>query len=177
MSALAAQAFIELLLIGLLYWGIQVFSEESFSSFIAWKFPTEGLWRYIFGGPLLALVAGSIALLLRAPQIPTALDQMEARSIPFPVIVVFAIVFGPVFEEMMFRGFLQRTIGLWSSSAIFALLHGAQSRWLWQYLAVMFFVSVVLGMVRKRTGSTVASLFLHMGFNLTAVISTLARST
>jgi membrane protease YdiL (CAAX protease family) len=172
MSGLAAQAFIELLLLALLYWGTRIYYDEPFSSVIGWQFPFKGVWYCLLGGPLLAIAVSLIASLLRAPQIPSALDQLEALSIPLPVIVAFAVVFGPVFEEIVFRGFLQRIAGLWITSAIFALLHGAQNRWLWQYLVVMFLVSVVFGVARQRTGSTVASLFLHMGFNLTALLAT-----
>ena len=175
MSRLAGQAFVELLLVALLYWFVRTYRDEAFSSFIAWKFPFPGMRYCIFGGPFLALFVGSIALLLGTPQIPNALDQLKSLSIPMPVIVAFAVVFGPIVEEIMFRGFLQRAIGLLASSAIFALLHGAQNRWIWQYLAVMFLVSIVLGIARQKTGSTVAYLFLHMGFNLTAVAGTLAR--
>lgn len=166
---LSAQALLELLLIGVLYL-LALFRDRSFSEALGWAFPFRGLWFCVLGGPLLALAVSGIARLLRAPEIHSAIDQLQAGSIPLPVIGVFAVVLGPLFEELVFRGFVQSVLGLVMTSGIFALLHGAQNQWIWQYLVVMFLVGIVFGFARRWSGSTIASLLLHMGFNLTALL-------
>lgn len=167
---LAAQTLLELLLIGVLYL-LALFRDRSFTEAVGWRFPFRGAWYCVLGGPLLAVVISGIAKLLRAPEIPSAIDQLQAGSIPLSVITVFAVVLGPLFEELVFRGFVQSVVGVAITSGIFALLHGAQNQWIWQYLVVMFLVGIVLGMARQWSGSTVASLSLHMGFNLTALLA------
>lgn len=176
MSGLAAQAFIELLLVILVYRGIRAYSGKSFAEAAAWKFPFKGLWYCTLGGPILTLAVSLLANLFRTPKIPTALDQLESAAVPLAAIAVFAVLLGPLFEEIMFRGFMQPHAGIVLTSIFFSLLHGMQNQWLWQYLVLMFVVSVLFGIARQRTGSTVASLLLHSGFNLTAFIATFVPS-
>lgn len=173
MSGLAAQLVIEVLLVALVYRGIRAYRGGSFATAAGLKFPFKGLWYCILGGPILAMGVSLVASLLRTPQIPSALDQLQNASVPIPVIAIFAVILGPLFEELMFRGFLQPFAGIVITSTLFSLLHGAQNQWLWQYLVLMFLVSLVFGLARHRAGSTVASLLLHMGFNLTALLATI----
>jgi membrane protease YdiL (CAAX protease family) len=52
----------------------------------------------------------------------------------------------------------------------FALLHGAQNEWTWQLLVPIGLAGVVFGVVRYKTGSTVAAMLVHVGYNATAVV-------
>ena len=87
------------------------------------------------------------------------------------------VLLGPIFEELVFRGFLYplfaRSIGAWpailATAIPFALLHGQQSEWAWQLLAPIGLAGVAFGWVRYKTGSTVASTLVHIGYNATAV--------
>jgi membrane protease YdiL (CAAX protease family) len=80
---------------------------------------------------------------------------------------------GPVWEELLFRGFLfpllTKSVGPWLGivlSAIpFALLHGAQNQWSWQYVLLIFLAGFVFGYTRHKTGSTAAAALVHAGYN------------
>jgi uncharacterized protein len=95
---------------------------------------------------------------------------------------IMAIVAAPVFEEIVFRGFLMRgwsesRIGgvgaIMLSSLIFAAIHT-------QYKLVgMGFVlglGLVLGVMRWRSGSTTLTIMLHAAWNLVAMMMLMLRA-
>jgi membrane protease YdiL (CAAX protease family) len=124
-------------------------------------------------------------------------------------LVVFGVIIGPIFEEIVFRGFLLPAIAIavdylriprdpdpaialerldaWHSSStfstpalvtstivtslLFALLHAPQLGWTWPAVALLACVSIVLCVVRLRTGSVAASSVVHMAYNLSLFIS------
>jgi membrane protease YdiL (CAAX protease family) len=161
---------------------LSVRHEVSLATAVDWILPFPHAARIIVAAPLLAMAVSVAGVLMRAPLIPSAIDQLTAIDIPLPVIAVFAVVLGPLFEELVFRGFLQpllsARLGAWAgvglTSLAFSLLHGAQNQWLWQYLLLLFFAGLAFGIVRVRTGSTAAACLLHAGFNLTQVTAAIA---
>jgi membrane protease YdiL (CAAX protease family) len=114
--------------------------------------------------------------------VPSAIDQLAFGAIPLPIVAIFAVVIGPLFEELAFRGFLQPLLQQWSGSyagilltaAAFSCLHGWNYEWHWQYLLVLLLVGSAFGIARDRTGSTAASFMLHMGYNLTQLAGAVA---
>ena len=95
------------------------------------------------------------------------------------LLVLIVAVGAPIVEELFFRGLLLRSIqarysnwlALVVSSLLFALVH---------FQAVQFpalvMVGLVLGYCAQRTGRLGLSIFVHMGFNATAVIDLLVRN-
>ena len=100
------------------------------------------------------------------------------------LVAFFAVVLGPVFEELLFRGFLlpllQRALGAWLgillAAAGFALLHGAQYQWSWKHLLLVGLAGAAFGLARYKTGSTAAAALLHGGYNLTFFVGYLIQS-
>jgi membrane protease YdiL (CAAX protease family) len=94
-----------------------------------------------------------------------------------PLLLVSIVVWEPVFEELVFRGFIFRgwsqrlgpvaTIVL--TSALFGLIHLQYS---WQGTSFLIGLGLVLGWVRWRAGSVVAPLFLHFTVNFTTMMLT-----
>lgn len=172
---LVYQSALYVLLLSVLFVLARVRHNCSLAAAVNWILPFPHAARIIVGAPVLAMGVSILGVLLRAPLIPSAIDQLTAIDVPLPVIGVFAVVLGPVFEELVFRGFLQPLLtarwgslaGIGLSSAAFSLLHGAQNQWLWQYLLLLFLAGLAFGIVRQRTGSTAAACLLHAGFNLT----------
>ena len=90
------------------------------------------------------------------------------------VIVVNAIILGPVLEELVFRGLLQTWLlhcggrrARWAvivfASAIFASVHlGATT---WHALPGLFVLGLTLGWLYERTGSLLSPILVHAGFN------------
>ena len=99
------------------------------------------------------------------------------------VLILFAamIMFGaPFIEELAFRGLLfsalvkARINGLVAtliSALVFALFHFEPSR-----LLILFAIGIVLGEIRRRTGSTLASVATHFMVNAPATIAILITS-
>jgi membrane protease YdiL (CAAX protease family) len=86
---------------------------------------------------------------------------------------VCAVVLGPLFEEVIFRGFLfrplERSFGgiaaIVITSAVFAVPHGAQYGWAWQMLLLLFAAGAAFGLVRWKTGSLWPAITMHMTYN------------
>jgi uncharacterized protein len=95
------------------------------------------------------------------------------------LLVLVVVVAAPVVEELFFRGLVLRSIqaryndgvALVVSSVLFALVHFQT----WQFPALVL-VGLVLGYCAQRTRRLGLSIFVHMGFNATAVIDLLVRN-
>lgn len=138
-------------------------------------FPPNTL-RYLALGPLLALMVGVLGNLLRAKEIDNPMiEQLLADPVQRLLFIVFAISFGPICEEMFFRGLTLpvaiRTFGvplaILLTSVPFALIHGPQYSWSWQHLFLLALAGAVFGYVRVYTGSTAAAALTHCAYNLT----------
>jgi len=65
-------------------------------------------------------------------------------------------------EEILFRGALQPVFGLWVTSLLFAMAHIQYG--LTPVTILVFGIGFVLGLVRRRTNTSVA-IFVHFGYN------------
>ena len=65
-------------------------------------------------------------------------------------------------EEILFRGALQPVFGLWATALLFALAHIQYG--LTPVTILVFGIGLVLGLVRRRTNTSVA-IFVHFGYN------------
>lgn len=105
-------------------------------------------------------------------------DQVVLQNSPFEPLTTYAILAGSVFiapfcEELFFRGFvlpglLHDLSPLWAiviSSALFAVAHADAGSFV-----PLFAIGLCLGYVRWRTGSTWASMSLHILNNLLASV-------
>jgi membrane protease YdiL (CAAX protease family) len=179
---LAFQSAIYALLVGALYIVIASRYQQPFWQSMGWVAPERGKWWCILGGPALAIGLSVLGVALRAPAIDTPMQNLisEARV----AFAFFAVVLGPLFEELLFRGFLlpllQRSLGPWPAIVLaatgFALLHGQQYQWAWQQLLVVGLAGVAFGYARYKTGSTAAGALLHGGYNLTYFVGYLIQS-
>lgn len=89
--------------------------------------------------------------------------------------VIFAVVVVPIFEEMLFRGFLQTSIrsvtqSPWAAivmtSLLFAILHPMT------HIPALFCLACGLGYAYERSGSLYRSIFMHIFFNGFSVAAT-----
>ena len=84
--------------------------------------------------------------------------------------VLLAVVFAPICEEMIFRGWLytslKRSIGVIATiivtSVLFALAHWENTH---LYALAVLPVGVALGIIRERTGTIAASMVFHAFYN------------
>ena len=180
---LAFQTVLYLLLIGALAAQVRAFHGVSLQEATSWRLGFRGVWWCVFLAPVFALAGNVLMVLMKAPILPTPLDELTVGSVPLPVVSVFAVMLGPLFEELVFRGFLQPLLqarwgprlGLLATAAAFSSLHGPNYQWHWQYLLVLFLAGLAFGVARHLTGSTAAAFLLHMGYNLTQFTATVAQ--
>jgi uncharacterized protein len=125
-------------------------------------------------------VAGEVArLALGEPLVPPFMVDLYQSAVWLPLLYVAFVLMAPLFEELLFRGFLLPglaaspllgTAGAVAVSALlWALVHGQYG---WIDKAVVLALGLVLGAARARTGSTLLSLGLHASINLAAVLQT-----
>ncbi len=75
---------------------------------------------------------------------------------------------GPIGEELFFRGYLQKRIGVIFSSVLFAALHFGYGS-IVEVLAA-FLVSVLLGLELRRNNDLHACMLAHAGYNIFTII-------
>lgn len=121
---------------------------------------------------LVQIAAGAIWMALNPEQV-TALEDINAVLLGNVDTVgewlVFALLAG-IGEEILFRGAIQPVFGLWFTSILFAVVHV-------QYgfsiaTLVIVFLALILGLIRRRTNTTVA-IFVHAGYNFALGLLTL----
>lgn len=142
---------------------------------LGWVMPRRGALAFLFAGPLLALSIGALGLLLQTPQKQLPIQKMIEGPLGMELFALFSVVIGPVTEELAFRGFLLpvaiRSLGvaggIAASALPFAILHGPEYAWTWQYVVLIGVAGAIFGAVRHYTGSTLASTLMHSTYNLT----------
>ena len=95
------------------------------------------------------------------------------------VIVAAGIV--PIFEEMLFRGFLQSTLrsatGPWTAiivtSVFFALVHWPN----YTHMPALFLLSCGFGYAYERSGSLFRPILMHALFNSISIAGTLFQAS
>lgn len=170
---IAFQSLFYALLVIVLYFLIARYRRPVWRA-LGWTFSFRWASLCVLAGPVMAIALAALAAALHAPD-ETAIQNLVTDRVSRVVVMLFVAWFGPLFEELAFRGFLlpllERSTGGWPAiflTAIpFALLHGTTVRWSWQALLVIGLAGVVFGWVRVKTGSTTASALVHIGYNST----------
>ena len=68
-------------------------------------------------------------------------------------------------EELLFRGAMQPSLGLWPTSAIFALLHFPQRARLWPWTLTAGLLGLALGAIAQRSAHLGGPLLAHFVIN------------
>jgi uncharacterized protein len=100
-----------------------------------------------------------------------------------PLLWLATVIFAPVFEEVLFRGFLfegfrRSPVGivgaLFLTSVFWAVLHMQYDLFA---IGSIFVLGIIIGLVRWRTGSIWSSLAMHMFFNLISMVAVTVQVT
>ncbi len=113
--------------------------------------------------------------LLGIDRIPQSMFDMWNKSGSLWLLALAVVIAAPVWEELLFRGFLMR--GLASSvvggagavviaALIWTLMH---VQYEWYYLTVLFCLGLLLGAARLVTGSVLVPIAMHIAQNLLAL--------
>jgi uncharacterized protein len=125
------------------------------------------------GGFALAFAISALASLLHTPTITSPFDKLTTSALSTVLFGIMAVVLGPFFEELFFRGFVQplltRTFGtiagILLTAALFGGLHAPEYSWAWQYALAVTLAGAVFGWLREKTNSIVPSTVMHACFN------------
>ena len=140
---------------------------------LAWNSPPRSAKSYVRTGALLAFGSALLSIAIGDRTESSPMTELLSNPDSLWVMGVFGVFVAPCFEELVFRGFLfgslERMHGtaaaLLGSSAVFAALHGAQYGWQWPQLVVLGLVGCAFGVIRIRSGSTMASTIVHAAYN------------
>jgi membrane protease YdiL (CAAX protease family) len=136
---------------------------------------------------ILAGLAATLALgrLLKGPEfnleVHQSLGLLTDSGMGLQVLIaVFAVLVVPVFEELLFRGFLQTSlrsvsgkpwVGIVLTSLFFSVLHPPT------HIPALFMLSCGLGYAYERSGSLFRPILMHVFFNGFNVVATLLLSS
>jgi membrane protease YdiL (CAAX protease family) len=111
-------------------------------------------------------------------------DLLDASGAELAVFAVAAGVLAPIFEELVFRGLLQRALRVrmsanWAiaiSALAFGCVHFLGGNFLGTLavLPALVALGAISGLLAERSGDLSQSILLHMGFNLLAVAGAIA---
>ena len=175
---LVFQSFMYVFLVGALYLVIVWRYGNPFWSALGWTFEIPYGWLLMVSGPVLTIVLSALGVLLRAPADSSQIEGLIKSRASLTAVMLFGVVLAPIFEEMLFRGFLfpllARSVGPWLGILLtalpFGLLHGAQNHWAWQPIVLIGMAGIVFGYVRYKTRSTTSAFVIHSAYNATGFL-------
>ena len=135
--------------------------------------PVERIGIYAGAGLATALMVTILSAVFRLQELEMPMNEFIRSDADLILIAIAAFTFGPLFEEMIFRGFLQPVVtkslgapvGIFLCAVLFAVLHGPQYGWHWQLLVVITAAGSVFGYIRWKTSSTTAATIAHSAYN------------
>lgn len=164
------------------YFGIAigVFAVAKWQDRSKWR-DLIGWWPFrLFDGRIWAIIIAALVYSIAANGAlghflahPPAQLTIPADSTAAMTLFVLAVVFAPVTEELVFRGWfytgLRYNWGVWPAllvtSALFAAAHYERTHF---YALAVFPIGLALGAIRECTGSVKASIFFHAINNFAA---------
>jgi membrane protease YdiL (CAAX protease family) len=143
---------------------------------IRWNWP-RSQWKLLGLGALVLLALNLLGHFLPMPQ-STPFEDLFKHPRDAYLMSVFAITFGPLMEELFFRGFLYPVLarrmgvgwGIFFTALPFGLIHMFQYGYAWGVVLLIFLMGVVCTAVRAATGSVASSFLVHVGYNATEML-------
>lgn len=135
-----------------------------------------GIWLGVL--VLFIVTTESIGYWLERPLVPDFMIKAYSSAVVPALLWLALIVAAPVFEELLFRGFLQTSLETAAMDAGWAILIPALfwSVMHWQYdfydMSWIFLFGVLLGLARWHSGSLFMPVLMHMSVNLMATVAT-----
>ena len=178
------QGLMNSVLIGFIAFLIKVVHRQSFVETIHWfrnhQFSTGFL---ISLGATLAISVLLVSSFFPAGE-PPPIERLLSSATAVYVFAIFGIGAAPLFEEIIFRGFLFKVLfdiggsgtAVSVTAILFALLHLPQLWGSWGGVILIFIVGYVLSFVRLRSNSLIPSFIIHTSYN-TMLFGVFALST
>ncbi|HUO35211.1 MAG TPA: CPBP family glutamic-type intramembrane protease [Candidatus Acidoferrum sp.] len=146
---------------------------------IGWRpLPSTALpqWMLVAG---LALSGCFLSLLVAAissefqPKTNLPIQAFFESRLSAALLMTMAVLFAPIFEETLFRGFLYPVLarswgvtpGVLVTGTLFGLMHSIQLWGGWVQIALLVGVGIIFTYVRAVTKTVLASYLLHVSYN------------
>jgi membrane protease YdiL (CAAX protease family) len=155
---------------------IKIRKSLSIPDYLALRQPTK---RHLVEWGLVAIICNVALDLLKSfidlPVFPQFMIDVYETAYFFPLFYVAAVIFAPLFEELLFRGFIYQGIrhsslkipgAIIIPALLWALIH-QQYDWMDKFSIFVF--GLVLGVARFRTGSAYVTIAMHATNNLLAL--------
>lgn len=177
--ALAAEFLAYIIVFFLMVMLIEGKYHTRFSEAIEWRWPRSPFALLALGVLLLFGLQGIAHFLPIPKEVP--FDQFFKQPLDAWLTSIFAVSFGPLMEELFFRGFLYPVlerragvgIGIFLTALLFGLLHATQLGFAWGPILIIFLVGVALTVVRAVSHSVASSFLVHVAYNGTLTVFTL----
>jgi membrane protease YdiL (CAAX protease family) len=167
------QAVMDLILVGFIFFLVKVVHRQSFLRCIHW-FP-----NHLFGAGFLITLGATLAVTVLIvssvfpPSEPPPIERLISSTRVLYIFALFGIGVAPLFEEIIFRGFLFKafsdvggtSIAVPATAALFTLLHIPQLWGSWAGIALIFAVGYILSLVRAKSRSLIPGFILHTAYN------------
>jgi membrane protease YdiL (CAAX protease family) len=178
------QGIMNLVLVGFIAFLIKVVHGKSFLETIHWYRNYQFSNGFLISlGATLAISVLIVSSFFPAGE-PPPIEKLLSSARAVYVFAAFGIVAAPLFEEIIFRGFLYKVLSdirgarsaVSVTAILFALLHLPQLWGSWAGVALIFVVGYVLSFVRMRSNSLIPSFIIHTSYN-TMLFGVFALST
>jgi membrane protease YdiL (CAAX protease family) len=157
---------------------------------LRWNPPRNRVVFAILGVVLAILFAFTSRFLPVPPNLP--IEKAFSSTASAYITMVFGITIAPLFEEIYFRGLvypvlvrafrrvgatLAISLAVTITAALFAAVHANQLADSWAPIMVIFFVGIVLTLVRAQTRSLASSWIVHLCYNTTLFVVTFVQTS
>jgi len=167
------QGVMNLVIVGFIVFLVRVVHRQSFTETIHW-FRNHGFGTgfLISLGATLAITVLIVSSFFPAGE-PPPIERLLSSTTAMYVFAIFGVVVAPLFEEIIFRGFLFKVLSdirgpgtaVSMTAILFALLHLPQLWGSWAGVVLIFVVGYVLSLVRQRSNSLIPSFIIHTSYN------------
>ncbi len=190
MAARAAEPLVQQLVgYGILFAALmlifRVQYDRPFWQSLAWRPVRMPFGLIMMFGLLTAFAVALLGTLIQAPNTENTITEMMRDRTSLVLVMIFGTTFGPVCEELAFRGFLQPVLvrsmgpvaGIMMAAIPFGLLHYQEYGNSWRHVVILSASGAAFGWMRHRTGSTKAAALMHASFNALAFAAVIAQRT
>jgi membrane protease YdiL (CAAX protease family) len=169
------QALMDFVLVGFILFIIGVLHGKPILQTLHFSYARAlAIGRLVGAGALLAVTVVLVSSLFPAPS-DSPLEKLLTTTPAIVLFVVFGIIFAPLLEEIIFRGFIFSALSdlygwkaaLPVTAVLFAALHVSQLRGNWPAVVVILLVGYVLTLARHLSNSLIPSVIIHTAYNAT----------
>lgn len=176
---LVTQLIVYVFLVGFIYFLITRKYRLGFSrSLKLSRLPFSTIRNFVFFGMVLAMTVIVLSSIFPSAR-ETPLERIFGQGRAIYLFALFGIVVAPFTEELIFRGFLfpifenlgGRPAAVLVTALIFSGLHVPQLWGSWPAMGLIFFVGLILSLIRAATGLLTPSWITHLAYNATLVLA------